>query len=137
MNTSFFITKIIVNFPGTGYDYAPIVYKYNSNEQIVFGIVCPNSFELDDPIKIHEADQKTPNGNSYITIATSRGQYQIYWNNVDTNFYILLQSLTSPKPYPSNQTTLWNSNKMAQNFTLNIDMTQLETNNGISLIPTI
>ena len=134
MPTNFLISKITVNFPDSGNGYTPIVYKTNSNGQIVFGLACPSSTDLEDPIKIHQGGVPLPSGNSYIQIATSRGQYQIYWTNgTDGQYVILLQSLTSPNPYPSNQKALWTGTNTSQNFTLSIDMTQLASGDGISI----
>jgi hypothetical protein len=137
MATNFFITKITVNTPGSGNDYTPLVYKTNTNGQIVFGYDCGNEIDLDSPIKIHFVTGPIPSGNSFITISTSRGQYQIYWNDGNPGEYIvLLKSLTSSNPFPYNQSSLWTGTTASQNFTLHIDMTQLGSGDGITLIAT-
>jgi hypothetical protein len=134
MATSFSISKITVNYPDGSNLWTPLVYKTNGNTNEVTGYSPSGSLTLEDPISIHQTAPS--NGNSFITVATSRGQYQIYWNNGDeTNPYqILLQSLTSSNPYPDNQYNLWMGSASSQDFTLHIDLTQLSKGNGISLI---
>lgn len=137
MGTNFFIDKINVKFPqpDTGNDYQPIVYKYNKLNQIAWGLLCGPSQEV-EPVKIHQANTNPASGNSFISITTPRGQYQIYWNDGGSNNYsVLLQSLTTSNPYPKNQYNLWTGSNANQNFTLNIDMTALSQGNGISLTP--
>jgi hypothetical protein len=136
MSTSFLITELSVKYPSNGNNpWSPLVYNVVGNTQIN-GYSPSLPMNLQEPIKIHNI-QNPPAGSSFVNIATQRGQYQLYWNTGDAQqpFQVLLQSMTSPKPYPTNQYVLWSGNNPNQNFNLSIDLTNEGEHGGISLIP--
>lgn len=128
---TFLITSIAVNFPDTVPQFAPIVATVDNHNRITrgwwAGLLQPLT---DGPLVI--AQTGTPNVLN-IFISTPKGQYQIYWNaGGDGNNYIILQSFTSPMPYPQNQRTLWKGALPLAKFQLKIDMTAID--DGISLV---
>ena len=130
---TFLITSIAVNFPDAPPQFAPIVATVDNHNRITRGWWAGNKQPLTDgPLVISQAGSAN-SLNPFIS--TPKGQYQIYWNNGgDGNaFYILLQSFTSPLPYPQNQRTLWKGNLTLASFQLSIDLTA--SDDGISLIP--
>lgn len=139
MSFNFLITNIQITFPETSNVFTPLVYKYNGQYQMTFGIVCgTQSPPLDNPIKIYKNGAPPPSGNSFVTIAAATGQYQIFFIDGHTkgSFSIVLQSLTSSEPYPDNCHTLAAGLTGSQNFILSIDMTsQNMATGGISLSP--
>lgn len=137
MSFNFLITNIQITFPETSSVFTPLVYKYNGQYQMTFGIVCgTQSPPLDNPIKIYKNGAPSPSGNSFVTIAAATGQYQIFFIDgaATGSFDIVLQSLTSSEPYPDNCHLLAEGLTGSQNFTLNIDtMSQNMMTGGISL----
>ncbi|AWB65253.1 hypothetical protein C2869_01790 [Saccharobesus litoralis] len=130
---SFLITQIDTEFVNDGSQGSPLVYAYNT-ANIEWGAICNKPSIPVNNFPILYTDSPIPTI-SFLQVATLRGQYQLYWNDgVDDQAIILLQDLTSTKPYPNNQTALWTGPKTNQNFKLVIDQTAPENESGIKLV---
>ncbi|MFN0729476.1 hypothetical protein [Polaribacter gochangensis] len=132
-NLSFAISEIVITNPGTtGNDWSPIVYAYSKNG-FEWGTICSTLNNQVNNYPILEQGSSN-NGVSYLQITCQSGQYQLYFTMASGIANILAQCVTSPKPYPNNQVSLW-SGAQNTNFKLTIDLKATNELTGISLQP--